>query len=302
MNPPKVFVIGNCTVDLFFRLRRFPGPGETLLADEHLEDFGGKGANQAMVAARSGVPVCFATAVGKDAAGAGFRARLEREGLALDHVRQLGPSTDKSVIHVSLDGENCIVSSHAAAARLGIEEVADLLAVIGDADFLLMQGNLSSELTRHCLERGRSRGATTLLNPAPINYSFERIWPIASTVVLNVVEVQALTRKSDAAAGARQLNAAGVERVIVTLGAAGVLSITSDEVLEIPPVSVKAVDTTGAGDVFCGTYVAGLALGHDPTVCLQAANEAAALSVTRAGTQSAFPSKDELAGIWRKLG
>ncbi|MGI9335686.1 MAG: carbohydrate kinase family protein, partial [Gammaproteobacteria bacterium] len=117
-----------------------------------------------------------------------------------------------------------------------------------------------------------------------------------------LVEVQALTRKSDPAAGARQLNAAGVERVIVTLGASGVLSITPDEVLEIPPVSVKAVDTTGAGDVFCGTYVAGLALGHDPTVCLRAANEAAALSVTRAGTQSAFPSKDELAGIWRKFG
>jgi len=299
MSSATVFVIGNCTLDLFFRLPRFPKPGETLLASEQLQDIGGKGANQAVVATRAGVAVRFAAAVGKDADGAGIRANLQHEGLSMEHVRQVEASTDKSIIYVSFDGENCIVSSHTAAAALDIEDVTDLLASINQEDLVLMQGNLSSELTRYCLEVSRKQGAITLLNPAPIHYSFDPIWPFVSTAILNAVEISELTGISNPVAGARQLNSIGVERVIVTLGAKGVLSIAADEMLEIPAVPVAAVDTTGAGDVFCGVYVAGLALGHDSVTSTRAANEAAALAVTRPGTQSAFPSRDELSAIFR---
>ena len=296
---PTVFVIGNCTLDLFFRLSRFPKPGETLLASEPLQDIGGKGANQAVIAARAGVAVRFVAAVGKDADGAEIRANLQREGLSVEHVQQVEAPTDKSIIYVASDSENCIVSSHAAAATLRTEDVADLLASAGKKDFVLMQGNLSADLTRYCLETSRKQGATTLLNPAPIHYSFDPIWPFVNTAILNAVEISALTGITDPIAGARRLNATGVERVIVTLGAKGVLSLTAAERLEIPAVPVAAVDTTGAGDVFCGVYVAGLALGYDPVASLRVANEAAARAVTRPGTQSAFPSRDELSDIIR---
>ncbi len=295
MPAPKILVIGNCTVDIAFRLPRFPQPGETLLASGVEQDIGGKGANQAVAAARAGAAVLFCAAIGNDGNGANLRKQLAAEGLPLGHVAEVPVGTDQSIIYVTPEGENCIVSSHAAAASLDIGAVSPTLSVGRAGDILLMQGNLSHNLTFACLERARAQGLVTVLNPAPIQYAFDDLWRFVDVAVLNEVETRQVAGCEAPLAGARRLSGEyGVGQVVVTLGAAGALLVDRDRVVQIPANPVEAVDTTGAGDVFCGVLCAGLVRGLDTKQAARCAVRAATLSVTRQGTQRAFPSRTEI--------
>ena len=295
MSSAKVLVIGNCTLDISFRVPRFPRPGETLLALDSTRDLGGKGVNQAVAAVRSGVPVSLSAAVGADEIGTAVRARLCEEGVGLDHVATLAVPTDESIIYVTPDGENSIVSTHAAAASMDLTLVRPALAAASAGDIVLMQGNLSHDLTRACLEAARCRQAVTVLNPAPIQYGFDAIWPFVDCAILNEVESDDLTGSADPVTAAQRLLARGVRHVIVTLGARGALVAREDGATQaIPADAVEAVDTTGAGDVFCGVYVAAMARGLEIEPAARAAARAATLSVTRHGTQSVFPNRAEI--------
>lgn len=290
----QVIVVGNCTLDIAFRLSRFPQPGETLLSDQHARDVGGKGANQAVAAARTGVAVRFCSAVGDDTDGHWLRAQLQREMVGAAHIHVVDAPTDVSIIFVTGDGQNSIVSTHAAAKALCDEDVVAALAELDRDDIVLVQGNLDLPLTMYTLQEAHRRGARTVLNPAPIHYDYGDLWPHVDVAVPNEVEVSTLTATRDIEAGARQLLERGVDDVIVTLGAAGALHVSAAGATQYAAELTEAVDTTGAGDVFCGILAASMAMHEPLDAAIRNGVHAATLSVGRNGTQAAFPSRDEL--------
>ena len=289
-------VVGNTTLDTAFRVERLPVPGETVLASGIVESLGGKGANQAVAAARCGAPVAFVSAVGADAAGQQACRILAHNGIGLGRIHRHHGDTDRSFITVSQDGENAIVSTHAAASSLTADIVDPALADLRAGDVLLMQGNLSAEVSKRCLRRGKAAGACTIVNPAPIQFGYDDLWPMIDIAVLNAVELADLSGSADAAAGGRTLRAQGAGTVIVTLGADGA-AVVDDRVRHVPAPSVAAVDTTAAGDVFCGVLAALIDGGAEVFPAAQRAADAAGLSVTRAGAHTAIPTAAELARL-----
>ncbi len=290
----RVLVIGNCTLDASFRLPRFPKPGETLLTDEQSQDVGGKGANQAVAAARCGVTVSFCSVVGSDESGRLIRYRLCDEGIDVERVRQVNEPTDQSIIYVTPGGENSIVSTHAAANTMTTSDVDRSLMGAANNDVVLMQGNLAQGLTGYALERARAGGITTIFNPAPIQYPFDELWAFVDHAILNVVEMEHLTGCVDPEAGARSLLDRGVGYVTITLGPGGAISASRAGVEVAPAEQVDAVDTTGAGDVFCGVFASALAMRYPVVKATRLAVRAATMAVTRRGTQSAFPTSTEI--------
>jgi ribokinase len=289
-----VVVIGNATVDLSYDVPRLPAAGETVLARARRIDAGGKGLNQAIVARRARVEVVYCAPLGHDAQADVILERLEAEGFEADHVRRLAVPTDESLIFVAPSGENAIVSTAAAAHALDEAAVAPLLAVLQPADLLLMQGNLTRKVTAFCLDRARERGARTMLNPAPIAFDYGGLWPAVGIAVVNEVESALLTAIGDPATAAQALRRSGVGTVVTTLGANGVSLADGDGERRVPAPRVEVVDTTGAGDVFCGVLAAAVEMRLDWGTALRWAVGAASVSVTRRGTASAFPSREEL--------
>jgi ribokinase len=294
---PSVLVIGNCTVDLSFAVPRFPRAGETLLAHERRVDLGGKGANQAIVARRFGARTLLAAPIGRDAEGDWAWARLQAEGLPLHGIQRTDTATDQSIIYVTPEGENSIVSSHRSAARATADWARSAVAAAPPGTILVMQGNLSLSTTCAALGAARARDLRTVVNPAPIQYGYEGIFQLTDVALLNEVEARELGGGDDAIAAAQAIHESGVGTVIVTLGAQGAVAISRSGRERMPAPSVAAVDTVGAGDVFCGALVACLARDAGLLAALRVAVEAASLSVTRRGTLSSFPSAAEAAAI-----
>jgi len=280
----RVVVIGNAGLDLRLGVPRLPLPGETLIGREASRAPGGKGLNQAVVAARCGARVRFCAPLGSDTAQAneveGYLAREPFDGLVL---LRLPHPTDFSLLMVLPDGENSIVSTSACSLALGFAAVEPALDDLGMGDVVLLQGNLALDVTGAILAAARRRGATTIFNPAPFWPGAETLLAQCSLVIANRGEAQALGRSlADAAAA------------IVTLGADGCRF--AGRVL--PAERVTAVDTTGCGDAFCGTMAAALARGLAVEPAIGVAQKAAALTATRAGAFDALPSREELAALF----
>jgi ribokinase len=292
-----VFVIGNTTVDLSYEVRRLPVPGETVLARAKLVDTGGKGLNQAIVARRAGAEVVYCAPLGRDAQAEVILERLGCEGLAVEHLRRVSAPTDESLIFVAASGENAIVSTAAAAQSLDEAATALVLDRLGPDDLLLMQGNLTRATTAFCLGRARRAGARTMLNPAPIAFDYAGLWPAVDLAVVNEVESEILTGIADPAVAAQALRQVGVRAVVTTLGREGARLLDDTGERSVPAPDVEAVDTTGAGDVFCGVLAAAIDAQFGVEAALRWAVTAASLSVTRRGTASAFPSREELARL-----
>lgn len=292
----QVCVVGNAAFDLLLQTERLPRAGETLLARHTQLDFGGKGANQAVCAARAGAAVLLFCALGDDADGGRFLSRLVDEGIDTQHIRRLPCATDLSVITVDLQGENTIVTRNQAAAQYRPDPQAVLDATAA-GDWVVLQGNLDAGLSTDILRLARSQQRRTLLNPAPVPAACLQMLGYVDVLVLNQVEAAAITQRDGPAEAARRLQQAGAQHVVVTLGAAGLLWCNARGIQQLPAVPAQAVDTVGAGDVFCGTLVAGLAQGYAMASALQWAQAAAALSVTRHGTQASFPTHPEMRSL-----
>lgn len=293
-----IHVVGNCTVDLVFRVEHFPEVGETLLAEERLLDLGGKGANQALVAARFGASVRLVAPLGSDADGEWALARLCGEGLPSDGLIKSEAPTDQSIITVVPSGENMIVSSAAAARSMTPDDARRALAGAKAGDLLMVQGNLSRETTEAALRRARDAGANTMVNPAPIQWPYQNIWPLAGVAVLNRIECRKLLETDDPQIALARLHASGVDLPAVTLGSEGAMAMHQGQLLKLAALPVQVVDTAGAGDAFCGALAAGLTRGMTARTALHLAMGAAAITVTRRGTQSAFPTRAEAAALW----
>ena len=275
----RVVVIGNAGLDLGLVVPRLPLPGETLIGAEAARALGGKGLNQAVVAARCGVPVRFCAPLGNDAPQAD---EVER-GLAAELFEQLllprlAHPTDFSLLMVLPGGENSIVSTSACSLALTHAEAEPALSEVGPGDVVLLQGNLALDVTGAVLATAQRAGATTVFNPAPFWPGAETLAAHCSLVIANHLEAKAFGAALDGVAS------------IVTLGAEGCVY----DGRPFPAEKIAAVDTTGCGDAFCGVMAAALARGFAIDRAIGLAQKAAALTATRLGAFDALPSREEL--------
>lgn len=293
----RLLVLGNAGLDISLPVPRLPGPGETLLGGAATRAPGGKGLNQATVAARTGLlPVAFRAPVGDDAEGQDIARRLREEGFSALDLSPVAGATDLSVLLISPDGENSIVTSGGCAASLSAAAARDFASGARHGEWLLLQGNLSFAATAAAIEAASRKGACVMLNPAPLDAAMAALLPRCDVVVVNVVEARALTGE-DGSSAARTLRARGTGQVVVTLGHGGCLVAEGDASRHLPAPPVRAVDTTGAGDTFCGVLAALLATGRTLDAAAVPAQRAAALTVSRPGAFAALPDAAELRAL-----
>jgi len=285
--PGRVVVIGNAGLDLRLAVPRLPLPGETLIGSAGPRVPGGKGLNQAVVAARCGAEVRFCAPLGSDRAEADEVERhLRNEGFAGLILPRLPHATDFSLLMVLPDGENSIVSTSACSLALAGEQAEPALQGLGERDVVLLQGNLSLDTTAFILTTARRQKAATILNPAPFWPGAEKLLRQCSLVIANRIEAEAL-------AGA--IHASGA--AILTRGAEGCLLVEGGQRRSFPAQTVTALDTTGCGDAFCGVMAASLARGFATDDAIDVAQKAAALTATRPGAFQALPSREELGAL-----
>ncbi|MEY9165052.1 ribokinase [Sinorhizobium fredii] len=295
----RAYVIGNVTIDETIAVSEMPAAGASVLGRQRSRDLGGKGANQAVIMARCGLPTTLVAAIGE-----GFRADAIREHLAeepvVNHLIALpGRSTDFSVVLTTPDGENLNVTTTDAAQNLPLAEAVAGLADAGPGDLAVLQGNLTDETTRGVLEAASSRGMITVFNPSPLRSFFCGLWPFIDIAFLNEGEALALTGTSGEEA-CRRLLATGVREVVLTFGGNGAMLASGDAMIRVPSVPCTVVDTTGAGDTFMAVALASAALRGSrlDRTAIEHAARAAAITVSRPGTRSAFPTRSQLAAIF----
>lgn len=291
-------VIGATLIDLVAYVPRLPTLGETLHGTDFQSGYGGKGANQAVMAARLGARVSLVSRVGRDRFGAEMVANLRAQGVNTDFV-SIDDEAPSGVAPIAVDpqGDNSIIIVTGANERLTPHEVERARPAIARADVLACQLELPRETTLAALRIAREESTTTVLNPAPAATDLPaEIYALTDVFCPNESEAELLLgcAISDAANAAETLRARGCGAVVLTLGSRGCLLATAEGTQLIPGVPVQTVDTTGAGDSFVGSLAVRLARGESLAAAAAYANRVAALSVTRRGTQTSFPTADEL--------
>jgi ribokinase len=297
---PRITVVGSANIDLTFRAARLPRPGETVFGTGFYRGFGGKGANQAVSAARLGADVAFVGRVGADEFGRAIRDQLAAEGIDVTHLLE-DPDrpTGTAAILVDDAGENAIVGVPGANLGLTPEDLRAAAGLLAASAIVLAPCETMIETISEAFRIAHAAGCTCVLNPAPARELPADLLSVLDVIVPNESELRALTGRptdtlDDVTAAAEALRSRGPRSVIVTLGPRGALMVGAHGRMPIPAVSVTAVDTSGAGDAFCGALAAYLAEGHSLEEAARRANVVAAKSVTRSGTQASFPSRDEV--------
>jgi ribokinase len=287
-------------MDLVTRAPRLPKGGETLIGQSFTTVSGGKGANQAVAAARLGAQVSMIGCVGSDAYGEALRGALLAERIDCQAVSTVDGSSGVALIVVDDSSQNSIVIVPGANGALTAEAIDRFDSVILAADVLICQLEVPDASVGHALKRGRELGKTVILNPAPASRPLPPDWYASIDYLIpNESEASALTglvvdSLKAAQAAATRLIAMGAGKVIITLGAQGSLFADGQRFEHFPAPEVKAVDTTAAGDTFVGGFAAALAEGKDEVQAIRFGQVAAALSVTRAGAQPSIPALSDV--------
>ncbi len=287
-------------MDLVTRAPRLPKGGETLIGQSFTTVSGGKGANQAVAAARLGAQVSMIGCVGSDAYGEALRGALLAEQIDCQAVSTVEGSSGVALIVVDDSSQNSIVIVPGANGALTAEAIDRFDSVIRAADVLICQLEVPDASVGHALKRGRELGKTVILNPAPASRPLPADWYASIDYLIpNESEASALSGLSvdsleTAQAAATRLIALGAGKVIITLGAQGSLFADGLRFEHFPAPAVKAVDTTAAGDTFVGGFAAALAAGNDEAQAIRFGQVAAALSVTRAGAQPSIPALSDV--------
>ena len=296
--PGAVAVVGSANLDIVVPVDRHPRLGETVIGGDHAQVPGGKGANQAVAAARLGAPTRFVGRVGDDDPG-----RLLRAALQADTVDVTGLTTDPeapsgiALIVVAADGENTIVVSPGANSRLGPRHVEEAGPLVAGAAAVLVQLEVPVATVEAAV---RAATGLVICNPAPAAALPAAVLERVDVLVPNRSELAALSGADaepralqDVVSLARGLR--GPKAVVVTLGADGALVLDGDEVVEVPPLAVQAVDATAAGDAFCAALTVRLVAGASLVDAARYANAAAALATTKPGAQPSLPTADDVA-------
>lgn len=298
---PKVIVFGSMNMDLSIDAPRMPAAGETLTGSGFITAAGGKGANQAVAAARLGADVHMLAAVGADAFGDELARGLAEAGVDTSGVRRLTDATTGVAVILRTLGENRIVLHIGANHALPAADVASDLRRIGEKnDVLVTQGECDPTATESALRVARELGLFTIFNPAPARPVPDDLWPCVDLVCLNETECQIMCGvlpKDDTTcrAAARRLRDLGAGAVVITLGAAGSYGLGTDgSPVRVSAAPTTVVDTTGAGDTYIGALAAGQTRGLSLAESMHWGAQAAALAVSRLGAQPSIPTAEEV--------
>ena len=298
----KVVVIGSCNTDMVIKVDHLPLPGETIIGHDFMTNQGGKGANQAVAAARMGGETLFIARVGEDGFGRQSVNLLKEEGIDTRYVKLTpGASTGIAMIPVDEKGENSIIVSSGANALLSIEDIEAARTEICGAKILLMQLETPVTTLVRAAEMAHGEGVMVVLNPAPFPKK-----PLPSELLRNLdlitpneTEAAAMSGvevkdESSAMRAICEIQKLGVERVVITAGSSGAYTEEHGTLIHVPAFKTKVVDTTAAGDTFCGALSVALAQGKVLVDAIRMANKAASISVTRMGAWRSIPHVNEV--------
>ncbi len=297
---PKILVVGSSNTDMVTLSDRLPRPGETVIANEFYIAQGGKGANQAVAAARLGGEVMFVAKVGNDDFGKQAIAGYQKDGINTDLItKDPDAPTGTALINIDAAGENMIVATMGANARLSIKDVEKCLDQMKSAKVVLSQLEIPLETTLFTTTKARELGKPFILNPAPPNSLPNELIALCTYIIPNETEASffsgvSLNSDEDIQKAAHYFIQKGAENVIVTLGAQGAFLHNERTSQFITAPKIKAVDTVGAGDVFCGAFTLAIAEGRTDIEAVRFANQCAALAVTRKGAQKGIPYRKEV--------
>lgn len=301
MQKPSIIVVGSSNTDMVIKSPYLPKPGETILGGTFFMNAGGKGANQAVAAARLGGNVSFIAKVGDDMLGKQAIELFNKEGIDTKYVfTDIKHPSGVALINVDNKGENCIVVASGANAALVKEDIETAKQKITNASIVLMQLETPIPTIECVAALAKENGVKVVLNPAPAAALSDELLKNINIITPNQHEAAMLTNTevndiASAKHAAKILHNKGVETVIITLGADGALLYEKDFFTEIASPVVKAVDTTAAGDVFNGALVVAISEGKSVRHAVEYACNAAAISVTRLGAQASAPYRNEVA-------
>ena len=305
-----VLVLGSSNIDIVVRVDKLPSAGETVFGDDRLEYWGGKGANQALAAVRAGADVRFVTMLGNDAGGDGYFCHLTESGITPSGILRCKASTGTALIVVDKKGENQIAVVPGANALLTPARMRRKQGLLDFGDVVLAQLEVPAPSVMAAFAKGKKRGACNVLNPAPASGGLPyELLGLTDVLAPNEIEAAHLAQlekipESDKEflRAASVLRSLGPSRIVITAGAKGAFLLDEDRASWFrPPAGIEVVDTTGAGDAFCGALSAGFAecMGFEEAV--RFAVSAASCSVKRNGAQGGLPSYRHIKKIQRQV-
>jgi ribokinase len=296
----RIIVVGSSNTDMVVKSKKLPAPGETILGGTFLMNPGGKGANQAVAAARLDGQVTFIAKTGNDLFGEQAIHIFKNEGIDTRFIiRDKKNPSGIALITVDENGENCIVVAPGSNAALSAYDIDDAVYNVDQSDVFLMQLEIPVSTVEFIAQKVSEKGNRVILNPAPARLLSNDLLACTYIITPNEVEAEILTGikvtdRESAEKSASKLHQKGVKNVIITMGAAGAFMLNDSFSGIIPVVPVKAVDTTAAGDVFNGALAVAISEGMTLKDAIGFANQAASISVTRMGAQASAPYRREI--------
>ena len=295
----KVVVIGSSNIDMVAQVSHLPAPGETVGDANFMQSLGGKGANQAVAAARLGGSVTFVTSLGNDMYADILKNHFKKEGITTDYIiDDVNHPTGTALIFVANSGENCIAVAPGANYSLLPGSITHFSKVIDEADIIVMQAEIPYETIKKIALSAKQKGKKVLFNPAPACLIDEELMKAIDILVVNELEAAFISgieyTGNNLEEIALSLLQAGARNAVITLGSQGVYMKNDKEIIQLPGYKVNAIDTIAAGDTFCGALAVICAQREIDRDALSFANAAAAIAVTRSGAQPSIPTLDEV--------
>lgn len=291
----KILVIGSSNTDMTVKSSHLPAPGETVMGDRFVMGPGGKGANQAVAAARLGGDVTFICKVGRDVFGEKAIEGYRKDNIDTQHIMLSDQPSGVALILVDGGGENSISVAPGANGDLTPADIESKADIIRSADILILQLEIPVESVEKAVSIAKEAGVYVILNPAPAKRLPVELLENVSLLTPNQSELEILTGiKGDVRAGLDALVERGVGEVILTLGSRGSMVYSGDEPVLIPALKVDAVDTTAAGDTFCGALAVAISEGKSLTDAARFATCASALTVQKMGAQVSIPYRKDM--------